>query len=157
MALTMNDQTGGDVGAESTLEVSDLTVHYERPHDSVHKGGSDFIIEPAENAHPIVTVELTFPRMNAVNNAFFTTDFIAEVEKKMRIWFTGALIGGGLYNQLKLWFPRLRVTAIDYPWDEVVPGSMTLQSEEAASAPTAMAYARPYLILQNGLSTDYLA
>jgi len=153
--ISMNDQTGGDVGATTALEVSDLSIHYERPQDGVPKAGSEFIIEPAENAHPIITVTLTFPRMNTVNNAYFA-EFHAETEKKMRIWFTGGIAGAALPYYFKFWFPRLRITAISYPWDEVVPGSITLQAEEAATAPTAMTYAVPYIILQNLASADYL-
>ena len=153
--ISMNDQTSGDVGATTALEVSDLSIHYERPQDGLPVAGQNYIIEPAENAHPIITVSLTFPRMNTVNNAFFA-EFIAETEKKMRIWFTGGTAGGALPYCFKFWFPRLRITAINYPWDEVVPGSMTLQAEEAATAPTAMTYAVPYIILQNLASADYL-
>jgi len=153
--IRMNNQGAGDASSETALEVSDLSMHFERPHDGVPKAGSESIIEPAENAHPIITVSLNFPRMNTVNNAYFA-DFIAETEKKMRIYFTGEIAGAAHRYDFKLWFPRLRITAINYPWDEVVPGSMTLQAEEAAAAPIAMAYAVPYAHFQNLASADYL-
>lgn len=155
--VKMNDEAGGDVSGETALEISDMSIHYERPHDSPLKAGSNFIIEPAENAHPIITVDLTFPRMNTINNAYFTTDFIAEIEKKMEIIITGSLIGSTYYRYLELQFPRLRVVACDYTWDEVIPAHITLQAEEAASTPTGMSYARPHIYLENTASADYLA
>ena len=51
----MNSQIAGDVSSETALEFSDMSIHYERPQDSVHKAGSASIIEPAENGHPIIT------------------------------------------------------------------------------------------------------
>lgn len=154
--IKMNDESGEDVASETALEVSDLSVHYERPHDSPHKAGANTIIEPSENGHPIVNLTLTFPRMNTTNNVYFTTDFIAEVEKKITIEFTGEVIGATTYV-FKMWFPRLRITNCEYTWDEVIPGSITLQAEEAALNPTGMSYKRPYLTLQNKRSTDYLS
>lgn len=154
--VKMNDQTGGAVASETALEVSDLSVHFERPHDNPHKAGSVSIIEPAENGHPIITVELNFPRMNAVNAAYFTTDFIGEVEKKMEIKFQGGTLSGAYTYYWDILFPRLRVIEVDYSWDEVIPSRIKLQAEEAAAAPTGLLYTRPYMFIENARSTDYL-
>lgn len=154
--IKMNDQSGGTIQSETALQVSDMSIHYERPHDGLHAAGSASIIEPAENGAPIVTVDLTFPRMNAVNNIYFTTDFIAEVEKKMEIRITGALIGATYYYYYYLLFPRLRIVECDYTFDEIVPAHIKLQAEEPASNPTGMSYARPHVYLENNRSTDYL-
>lgn len=155
--IYMNDQSGGDVAAETALEVSDLTVHYERPHDGLHGAGSASIIEPAQNGQPIVTVTLTFPRMNTVNDAYFTTDFIAEVEKKMLIDFIGNIPNTVLPYRFKMYFPRLRIINCEYTWDEIIPASITLQAEKAASDPTGMSYMIPVLTIDNNKTTDYLA
>ena len=154
-SVYLNNQSGGSVTSETALEVSDISFHFERPHDSLHKAGSVSIIEPAENGHPIITAELNFPRMNATNAAYFTTDFVGEVEKKMAITFAGAALATDSYR-LKLFIPRLRVIEVDYPWDPVIPARIKLQAEEASANPTGMDYKRPYLILQNVRSTDYL-
>ena len=152
----MNDQNAGDVANETALIISDLVVHYERPHDSPHKAGSEFIIEPSENGAPIVTVTLTFPRMSAINNAYFTTDFIAEVEKKMLIDFIGSVPNVVLPYRFKMFFPRLRIINCEYTWDEVIPASITLQAEKAVSDPTGMSYMIPVLTIDNTRTTDYL-
>ncbi len=155
--VKMNSQIAGAVQSETALEVSDISIHYERPQDNPHKAGSAAIIEPAENAHPIITVDLNFPRMNTVNAAFFATDFIAELEQKMEIRITGTLIGATFYRYIYLVFPRLRVIETEYTWDEVIPARIKLQAEEAAAAPTGFSYARPHAYLENTRSTDYLA
>ncbi len=154
--VKMNSQVAGDVSSATALEVSDMTIHYERPQDNPYKAGSPSIIEPVESAHPIVTVDLTFPRMNAVNAAFFATDFIAELEQKMEIIITGTLIGATFYRYMELQFPRLRIIECDYTWSEVIPGHIKLQAEEPTSVPTGMSYARPHIYLENTRSTDYL-
>lgn len=157
--IKMNDQSDGNVTGETALEVSDFTVHYERPHDSANKAGSEFIIEPEENERPNINITLNFPRMNAVNNLYFA-DFIAETEKKMEIKCVGAIAGtgGSIPFSFNMKFPRLRIIPpVDYPFDEIVPATIMLQAEEAASNPTGMDYARPYAFLSNERSTNYLA
>jgi len=154
--VKMNNEAGTDVSGATPLIISDLAIHFERPHDSPHKAGSNFIIEPAENGAPIITVDLTFPRMSSVNNVFFTTDFIAELEQKMEIIFTGGVLLSPWYRYLEFQFPRLRIIECDYTWDEIIPAHIKLQAEEAASAPAGMSYARPHIYLENNHSTDYL-
>lgn len=158
VTVKMNNQSAGDLWASTALEIADLTVHYERPHDGIHKAGSASIIEPSENGQPIITVTLNFPRMNAINKEYFEYDFVPEVEKKLLIMADGAVITGSNDSYyLQLWFPRMRIINIDYPLDDVIPATITLQSEEAAAAPSGMSYARPYALLVNTRSTDYLA
>lgn len=156
--ININDQSGGNLNAESALEVSDFTVHYERPHDGLHGAGSPSIIEPAQNGQPIITVTLNFPRMNDVNDAYFA-DFIAETEKKLQIKCTGAIAGtgGSLTFTFLMRFPRMRIIPpVDYPFDDIVPATIQLQAEKAASNPTGMDYAQPFIFLSNERSTDYL-
>lgn len=155
MIVDMNDQSEGDAKDETDLEVSDLAIHYERPMDSPHKAGSNSIIEPMENGPSIITVKLTFPRMNSVNNEYFA-DFIAETEKKIRIIITGDLIEAAHYRYLRMFFPRMRIIELDYPFDDIVPATITLQAEEATAAPTGMGYKVPYWVMMNTTSTDYL-
>lgn len=154
--IYMNDQVDGDAAGGTALIISDLAVHFERPHDSPHKAGSNSIIEPSENGAPIITVTLTFPRMSAVNNVYFTTDFIAEVEKKILIDFIGNVPNTVLPYRFKMYFPRMRIINCEYTWDEVIPASITLQAEKAASEPTGMTSLIPKLVIDNTRSTDYL-
>lgn len=70
-------QTNGSNPDQTTaIKISDISMHFERPHDGVHEAGSESIAEPMENGAPIITVSVTFPRMSSINDAYFA-DFIA--------------------------------------------------------------------------------
>jgi len=140
--------------AVTALECSDIAMHFERPHDGPHKAGSQSIIEPMENAMPLITMTLTFPRMNAVNNLHFA-QFVAETEQKACIWFHGPVLQGAQLYEFDFYFPRLRIINIDYPFDDVVPATITLQAEKAASY-TGFMSAYPYIRPVNLRTTDYL-
>lgn len=157
IGIKMNNQADGDVNAEDALEVSDFSMSFARSMDSMYGAGYNTIIEPIENDMPTITVKLTFPRMNTINDNYFA-EFIAETEKKLRVYCRGAVIpGGGAYQyELAFYFPRLRIIEIDYPFDEIVPATITLQAEKATSTPTGMDYLTPYLKLKNKRSIDYL-
>jgi len=154
--VKMNAESGGDVTSESALQVNDLTVRYERAHDGVHAVGSEKIIEPLEEAHPVVQVSISCPRMNTVNAAFFAT-YLAETEQKMLIQFTGEVADAPYNYDLALFFPRLRFLPPEYPDDEITKATFQFQAEEAAANPTGMSYARPYIEIINKQTTDYLA
>ena len=158
--VKMNAESDGDVTSENALQVNDINISFERPVDGgIHAVGSDKIIEPLEtdlSGGDLVTVNLSFPRMNTVNDDFFQ-DFTGETEQKMLIQFTGALITGSLYYDLKFFFPRLRIKQPAYDANEIVSAGLELVAEEASSAPTGMDYARPYLEIVNLATTDYLA
>ena len=157
--VKMNAESGGDVTSETALVLSDFSIVFERPMEGgVHVAGSDTIIEPLEEGQsgPGITVTLNFPRMSSVNNAYFQT-FLAGTEQKMKIQFTGALIESTYYYDLSFYFPRLKMQNPSYPVEEIVKSGLTLQAEQAASNPTGMAYARPYLEIINLQTTDYLA
>lgn len=137
------------------IEISDIGMHFERPHDGLYKAGSPSIIEPAENDQGIITVSLTFPRMNTINNPYFA-DFIAETEKKACFWFRGPVLHTTQLYEFDFYFPRLRVINVDYPFDEIIPCTMTLQVEKAATY-TGFLSPYPYIRPVNLRTTDYLA
>jgi len=135
------------------IKISDISMHFERPMDGLHEAGSSSIIEPVQNGAPVITVSLTFPRMDIVNDAYFA-DFIAETEKKAQFEFLEPTGEAGKHYALAFWFPRLRVINVDYPFDEIVPCTMTLQAEKAASY-SGFTYPYPYMQLTNKRSTSY--
>lgn len=154
-SIKVNAESGNDVANETALQVNDITIEFSRSLDAVPVAGATTIIEPNESDYPSITVRLGFPRMNSVNANFFS-NFTGETEQKMLIKFTGATIENGVNFDAAFYFPRLRITEIDYPFSEIVPGSMTLVAEKAASAPTGMNYTVPYFKLVNKEAVDYL-
>jgi len=159
-SVKMNTEAGADVAAETALQINDFTISYERPIDGgVYAVGSEKIIEPFEegqSGHDLISVKLSFPRMNTVNAAFFAS-FVAEAEQKMLIKFTGALITGAIYYDMAFFFPRLRIKSPTYDVDEIISGGLELIAEEAAAKPTGMDYAVPYMEIVNKQTADYLA
>lgn len=140
----------------TAIEISDISMHFERPHDSMYQAGSSSIIEPAENDQGIITVSLTFPRMNTINNPYFA-DFIAETEKKACFWFHGPVLHTTQLYEFDFYFPRLRVINVEYPFDPIIPCTMTLQAEEAASAVAGFPSSKlPYIRPVNLRTTDYI-
>ncbi len=155
-SVKINAESGADVANETAIQVNDVTLEFTRSLDAVPVAGSSTIIEPLESDHPSVTVRLGFPRMNSTNANYFANMFTAEAEQKMLVSFIGPQIEANVTYGANFFFPRLRVTEIDYPFSEIVPGSMTLVAEKAASAPTGMNYTVPYLKLTNKETVDYL-
>lgn len=154
--VKMNAESGGDVASESALQVNDLTVSFARSLDGEHIVGDEKIIEPLEDAHPVVTVTINFPRMNTVNDAYFAS-YVGETEQKMLIKFEGVIIESTYKYTLALFFPRLRFLSPEYPDDEITKGSFSFQAEQASTNPTGMDHARPYIEMINTRTTDYLA
>lgn len=139
----------------TAIEISDISMHFERPHDAIHPAGSESIIEPMENEFGASTMTLTFPRMNTINDPYFA-EFIAETEKKACMWFHGPVLQGAQLYEFDFYFPRLRVINVDYPFDEVIPCTMTLAIEKAATY-TGFLSPYPYIRPVNLRTTDYLA
>ena len=138
----------------TAIEISDISMHFERPMDGLPAAGSASIIEPAENGPGMITMDLTFPRMNTINDPYFA-DFIAETEKKACMWFHGPVLHTSQLYEFDFYFPRLRVINVAYPFDPIIPCTMTLQVEAAASY-TGFLSPNPYIRPVNLRTTDYL-
>lgn len=154
LAYLTYQSNGSNPDQTTAIEISDISMHFERPHDSSYQAGSQSIIEPAENAQPIMTVTLTFPRMNTINDPYFA-DFIAETEKKACFWFHGPVLQGAQLYEFDFYFPRLRVINVEYPFDDIIPCTMTMQVEKAASY-TGFMSPYPYIRPVNLRTTSYL-
>ena len=156
-SVKINAQAGADVSAETALaSLASFTIRFERPSDEVPGLGSQTIQEGVDGPSPVVTVTLSFNRMNATNDDLFAT-MIAETEQKMAVSFTGALITGALYYGLAFNFPRLRVIKATPINDQVTRFEASFRAEQATAAPTGMTLALPYIVLSNTASADYLA
>ena len=156
--VKMNDQSAGDVAAATALNCTSVELTFKRQEpDYLHPSGQYDILEPPLAGYDLQSVKLTFPRYDAVNDAFFATA-IAETTQKMLVKYTSAqLAGTAIPYSLSLFFPRLRMKVPDPDWKKIVANGLELVSEEALVAPTGMTYTRPYLVVVNKRSTDYLA
>jgi len=158
--VKMNAEADGDVSSETALVLEDFSMVFERPLEGgKHVAGSDTIIEPqveGVDGHEAVSVKLAFPRMISSNAAFFAT-YKAGTTQKMLIEFTGALIEETYYYTLSFYYPRLKIKFPNFDAEEIVKAGLELVAEEAASTPTGMDYARPYIEITNTETADYLA
>lgn len=156
ISIKMNNQVDGALSGENVLEVSDLSIHYERPHDGIHGAGSESIIEPQENGKPIVTVALTFPRMDAVNAAYFAS-CVAKTPQKLQIEATSPSQIGSSYYFFRQYFPRMKfVPPVRHPFGDIITTEITLQMEKAATPPTGMGQTVPFITWLNARAADYL-
>lgn len=157
-AVKMNTASGADVAGTTALVVSGLDVSYKRNIDAVHGAGYDNIMQPRENGFPEIKVKLDFPRY-ATDNSGLQAAMIAGTLQKMSIVLTSPLLAGAASAKyvMSLFFPSLRIVSQNASWDEIVKNGVELVAEQAASAPTGMSYARPYITMINKQSADYLA
>ena len=154
----MNTQSGGALGANDAIQISDFEISIERALDNVHAVGSVNIIQPVEGDIPNATLKITLPRASNTNLDYFSTweDMAAQ---KVTLSFTGSEIGStGANYSVTFYFPRLMlVSPPDVKLEGVMKNELVFTMQEASSAPTGMNYARPYIQITNGTSTDYLA
>jgi hypothetical protein len=157
-ALRMNAEGGATLVGTTPLQLNALDISFKRAFDSEHALGALPLIEPEENGIEEISVRIGFPRMNAENAAFFAAAFKAEAYQKLMISFIGAQIETTYYYEWNFMFPSMKVVEfIPGPQGGVVPASMLLRARQTGTNPTGMAQARPYMTIQEVLTTSYLA
>jgi len=146
-----------DVLTTTPLVTTGFDVAIKRSVDGEHAAGSASIIKPEENDFPAVSLKLQFPRF-ATANAGFLAKHAAGTPQKAAVQFTSPLEAGtGFYYSLTIYFPRLVITDADPSLDKIIKHGLELVAEQAASIPTGMDAARPYIEIINKQETDYLA
>jgi len=157
--MTPQGHAGFD-GSTDILRPKSFTLEIERKMDSEHVAGAQIIVEPVENDKPSVKLTLEFPRMDAVNAAYFA-DWIAgtaAAEKKAELVITGPAIQGAYNYYLKFEFPRLIVEDVEYADSKIIPAKIVLRGVTADTAPTDMAATVPVVCqVMNTRTADYLA
>lgn len=156
----MNDASGSALSSSNNIYPTKFKFAFKRPMPNVdYEIGQDGIAEPSQEGFPECTLELTFPRYDAVNHAYFE-DWDEMTDKKIDIMFTGALIASTYYRQFRIQAPCAQVTngqaAISGPGR--IPASITLELKGCDTAPTGMTgIIKPFQIsVQNTKSTSVL-
>jgi hypothetical protein len=158
----MNAQAGADFdgGGADIVRPKSFSLEIERKMDAEHVAGDTGIIEPIENDKPKVKLTLEFPRMDAVNAAYFA-DWIAGTEKKADLIITGPVIEGAYAYYIKFQFPRLIIEDVEYAESKIIPAKIVLRGVTADTAPTGMTVPPltlpVYIQIMNILATDLLA
>ncbi len=142
----MNAHGGAGLGAGDAVNAESIKFTFERPVDTPHVYGQDYIIEPADNGFPEIMLEVTYPRMTttAANSLFAglrdATAFKAD-------WtFSGAFINSTDQYKALYQFPYVQLTT----FDDTVTGAnqvkpkVTFKARLATSSPTGMAFVNPF-------------
>jgi len=146
-----------DVLTTTPLVTTGFDIAIKRSVDGEHAAGSASIIKPEENDFPAASLKLQFPRF-ATANAGFLAKHAAGTPQKAAVQFTSPLEAGtGFYYSFTIYFPRLVITDADPSLDKIIRHGLELVAEQAASKPTGMGAARPYIEIVNKQETDYLA
>lgn len=151
----------GALDVNNAVTVSDFEVSLERKVDGQHVLGSTVIASPVEGDIPTGQLKVTLPRATATDLGYMA-QFIAGTSFKASLTFTGGVIANSSdannTTQFQFNFPRLMLkVAPDAKLEGVIKNQLTFDIEEAAAAPTGMAFARPYVSIRNGATANYLA
>lgn len=134
----MNAQGGAALVAPGdVIKPKDLTLEIERKMDAEHVASSQTIIESVENDKPAIKMTMNFPRMDAVNNAYFLA-WTAGTEKKLDLVITGPIIAETFAYYLKFEMPRLIIEDVEYADSKIIPAKIVMRSVVADTAPEGM-------------------
>ena len=153
--LRMNTQAGSALAAPTdVVQVADLSIDFERTMPPQTSMGATYIAQPKESTFK-TTVKITLPFVEAANT--WLDMFTAMTPMKMDITFQGALAAAGYPYEVQFSFPRLKlVTPPGINLEEIIKGTLEFVVEEAAAAPSGMAYVRPYMSFTNLRTTAYV-
>jgi hypothetical protein len=142
----MNLQSAGALGAGDAVPAESIKFMFERPVDAPHVYGQDYIIEPADNGFPEMTIEATYPRMTTIAaNSLFAglrdaTAFKAD-------WtFSGSFINSTDQYKVLYQFPYLQLTDFDdtVTSAQQVKPKAVFKARLAPTSPTGMAFVNPF-------------
>lgn len=153
----INAQSGGALSSSDQFNILSYNRTLTRPQDfkALAKGSAG---NAAPVAEEIVTGTLTIT-LDALDNHTYFTAWNAETTYKCRLGVEGTQIGTGDNKTWAEYCPRLKlVQAPQYAISSNGYNTVTLAFVimEAASTPTGMDSALPYLELTNGQSTNYI-
>ena len=156
----MASGNGALTANNDTVVISDFEISLERAIDSTHVVGSTVIAAPVEGAMPTCQLKITLPRASSTNLGYLSS-FKAKTPMHATLTFTGGVIANSTdannTTQFTLGFPRLIFKkAPDAKLTDVIKTELLFDIEEANAAPTGMNSTRPYCIVRNGSTANYL-
>lgn len=144
----------GNLSASDKVYPSNIIIRFERQYVTPAPGaGHSYSEQPYEDGEFLATVELTFPKKDTTNSAYFAA-FNAVTNKKMDITFTGSTISGksSTYT-LAFYFPLLTIPeSPTYGQETPIPVGLKLRALKADDHPGDMNEIVPYVELTNQLT-----
>lgn len=143
----MNLNSAGGLGAADVLKAESIKFGFERPQDSPHVFGQDFVDEPADNGHPSFVLEVGFPRMNTVSANSLYAGLRSSTAFKADWTFLGAYINSTDQYKVLYQFPYLQLMADGFAAPTAgaaqVKPKAKFRAALAPTSPTGMAFVRP--------------
>lgn len=152
----LNAQNGADFAADDLMEINSFEFSISQPPEGIIALGQRFSGEPVLSEVVEVSMKVGFPKYQD-NQRVLMTALMDETEKKAKFEVTGADIVTGKPYKLTLYFPRLKVKSFGLGYEDIIKSDVEFIPLLASVAPTGMTETKPYLVLVNKRTTDYLA
>lgn len=159
--LWINAASGAALSSSYRLPIQAIQIEYERPQEVVYEArGSAGNAAPVPSGSMPLMARITLTTKDLNDQEFFFWQNAASgTEYKAQFNVTDeAILGGSLTRKVIFYFPRLKLTGSP-EYSPSSPGrnqfKITLDAFVAVTNPTGMIDRYPYVIVQNGKSTDY--
>jgi hypothetical protein len=137
----LNAQSGGSLVAADAVKIETFELSFERPQDSPHVYGLQYIDEPGDNDYPTASIRVTYSRMNTVSANSLEQSLRAHAAWKGDMTYTSPVLinsteGGRFLAQ----FPYMELQDFSKPKSgaaQIKPTAMFVL-KQAAAAPTGM-------------------
>lgn len=144
----MNLHSAGALGATDALAVETIHFTFGRAQDTPHIYGQDYIAEPADNAWPEISLELTFPRMNTPSANSLYAGLRSATAFKADWTFLGAFINSTDQYKKLFQFPYLQMADDGFVAATAGPAQVKpvakFMAKLAPTSPTGMAFVNPF-------------
>jgi hypothetical protein len=151
----MNKHTAGALAAGDAVKAETVKFAWERPQDSPHVFGQDYVDEPADNGFPTFSLDVGYPRMNTIAANSLYAGLRDGTAWKADWTFNGAFINStDQYKKLYQW-PYLQLEAFEAPVvgaNQIKPKA-TFKARMAPTSPAGMAFIRPFRLTRIQLNS----
>ncbi len=142
----MNANTGGALGSTDVVTAESIKFTYNRPQDESFPYGQDYIMEPADNGFPEISLEIDYPRMNTVSGNSLFAGLALGTAWKADWTFLGNYINSTDQYKALFQFPYLQVVEHQAPTAgaKQIKPKVKLKARLATTSPTGMAFVNPF-------------
>lgn len=144
----MNLHSAGALAAGDAVKAESIKFSFNRPQDTPHVYGQDFIDEPADNGWPEFMLEVQYPRMNTVSANSLYAGIRSATAFKADWTFSGAFINStDTYKELYQ-FPYVQLMDDGFAANAAGPQQVKPVAKFACrlapTSPTGMAFVNPF-------------
>src|SRR5262245_24423660 len=142
----MNLNTAGALGSTDAVTAESIKFTYMRPIDKSFPFGQDYVMEPADNGFPDISIEVEYPRMNTISANSLFAGLSLGTAFKADWTFTGDFINSTDTYKVLFQFPYIQCTehqaATSGP--KQIKPKATFKARLATTSPTGMAFVNPF-------------